>query len=488
MIINLYDFQKEMISLFQNNDRSVVLSARQLGKTTCSCIYLLWFAIFNKDKEIAVLANKQTTASSIVGDLKTAYELLPAWLKPGVKKYDSLTIEFDNGTKLFARATSPDALRGESISLLFLDEFAFIPENISDRFWAGLQPTLSTGGSVIIVSTPNGAAGLYYNIWKKAGLENSGWGQLKIPWSAHPDRDEEWKKQTIIDLGSMVRFNQEHNCSFTGSTYTLIEGSIMEDLKYEDPIGVYDDGNYLEWDTPKKKRIYAASCDVAKGVNLDYHVLNIYDVTNHSVNGSYEQVAMYRCNAISVFDFKNIVLALCKKWNNCAIIVENDNLGHVVAHNLYFEDGYENVYYDRDVKNMNSRYGVNSAKRKSVAVTHLKEDIENGRHIIRSEEYIKELGIFEEHSPGVFKARKGVSFHDDIVATGYWMAYLLRDQFWEEYLYWYQRDNNIAVESDSSDEAAMDGEVAHSFFNSMDKFGAFSDSEVGGFMDELRKG
>jgi hypothetical protein len=307
----LYSFQKKMIKAFSENRFNIVLASRQVGKTTCSCIFLLWFAIFNTDKTLAILANKQSTAQSIVSDIKTAYEELPPFMKPGVKKYDSLTIEFDNGTKILSRATSEDAIRGESVSLLFLDEFAFVPENVADGFWASNFPTVSTGGNIIIVSTPNGTAGLYYELWKKAvnrEKDNRGvlWKSIRVRWDEHPDRDEKWKEEMLESIGK-IRFAQEFDCSFTGSTYTLIIGEVLEKLTPVDPSFYTEEGYYM-WKRPEPNHLYLMGADVAKGANSDYHVLNIFDITNFYKNGRYEQVAIFRRNDISAFLFLEFYL------------------------------------------------------------------------------------------------------------------------------------------------------------------------------------
>lgn len=234
--INLYPFQKRMIKTFKDNQKTVVLSARQIGKTTCSSIFLLWYAIFNEDKFIAILANKQKTAVSIVNDIKIAYENLPDWMKPGVEEYNNLTIKFENGTEVQAAATSPDALRGQSVSLLFLDEFAFVPENMAEDFWRSNYPTLSTGGAVIIVSTPNGAAGKFYEVYTGAEKGENDFCPFKVEWNEHPDRDEDWKERTIKEFGK-VAFAQEYGCVFrdsliniwyNGIRYTFTVGELHE--------------------------------------------------------------------------------------------------------------------------------------------------------------------------------------------------------------------------------------------------------------------
>lgn len=239
MIIPLFKFQKEMLKAFQENRFNIILSARQIGKSTCACIFILWFAIFNKDKTIAILANKQNTAKSLIEDIKKAYAELPAWIKPGLEEYNALNITFENGTKIFASATTEDALRGESVSLLFCDEFAFVPQNIAEAFWKSNFPTLSQGGAAILVSTPNGAAGKFYEIYKEAEGGNSPFKPFKVNWHEFPGRDEKWKEDMIAAVGK-VGFQQEYACVL-GNTRINIR---VNDIIYEVEIGeLYEKGS-----------------------------------------------------------------------------------------------------------------------------------------------------------------------------------------------------------------------------------------------------
>lgn len=230
MIITLFDFQERMLDAFQKNRFNVVLSSRQIGKSTCSCIYMLWFAIFNENKTIAILANKQRTAVSLMDDIKKAYEMLPPWLKPGIEEYNNLNITFDNGTKIFASATTEDALRGESISLLFLDEAAFVPQNIIEKFWNSNFPTLSQGGNAILVSTPNGAAGLFYRTYKDAENNQSPFKPFKVNWWEFPGRDEKWKEEMIAAIGK-ISFQAEYGCVLGDSLINIRIHGIVYQVK-----------------------------------------------------------------------------------------------------------------------------------------------------------------------------------------------------------------------------------------------------------------
>lgn len=438
-VIQLYPYQKELLHNFKTYRHNIVLAGRQLGKTTCSALYLLWFALFNSSKNIAILANKQTTAISIIDDIKKGYEGLPAWLKPGVKKYDQLEIKFENESRIFARATGPDAIRGESVSLLFLDEFAFVPENIAEDFWVANYPTLSTGGNIIVVSTPNGTAGKFYELWRMAITSKNGlWKATKIPWYKHPERDQKWKEEQIQAMGK-VKFAQEHECSFTGSSFTLIEGEILATLKPSEPIIVPEEGFYI-WKKPEKNKIYIISVDVARGVNMDFNVANVFDVTHWKKNQRVEQVALFRRNDISISQFKVKVLEICKRYNDALVIIENNYLGETLANDLHFECEYEYVWYDYD----KNQYGINSnIKTKPLAISYLKEDIEQGRIIINSVDLLTELSYFEEVRAGVFQSRRGKNYHDDIVATTYWMCYCLRSKYFDDYLFFIEKNRDF---------------------------------------------
>jgi len=232
-LIELRDYQHEILESFQSNRLNILMAARQVGKTTCSAIYLLWFAMFQKDKTVAILANKAATAVAILDEIKFAYERLPEYLKPGVLEYNKGTVEFDNGCKILARATSKDALRGESAALIFLDEFAFLPGNLADEFWASNLPVISTGGKCIVVSTPNGTGNLFYNLWKDATDESKNgefpFVPLSVNWQRVPGRDEQWEKEMRQMLGN-IRFNQEFNCIRFSTLITIKDKNDKEQV------------------------------------------------------------------------------------------------------------------------------------------------------------------------------------------------------------------------------------------------------------------
>jgi hypothetical protein len=396
--------------------------------TTTSCIYLLWYAIFNSKKEIAILANKQSIAIDILDDIKKGYEMLPAWMKPGIVTYNNKDIVFENGTKIFASATTENSLRGHSCSVIFLDEFSHIHANVTEKFWPSTLPVISTGGSIIVVSTPNGASGKFYELYKEAEAGTNGFKPFTINWDDVPGRDEAWRETMMSQMGSKVKFNQEFCNSFTGSTQTLINGDKLGDMKLKEsnPLFIITDFYHL-WKKYDQTHVYAFGIDSAQGAGSDFSVITIWDITDYPISGKYELVGLYRRNDMNIFNFAKEVLELAKKWGNPIINCETNEtgLGNILVNQLYFQDGYERIFYDA----VREKWGVlSSEKTKKLATTYFKEDVEKGLCTITSQTVISELGIFEEKSGhnGTFAARKGKGFHDDTVAACYWTSYMLK--------------------------------------------------------------
>jgi hypothetical protein len=422
-LIELREYQNRILDGFQNNKFNILLAARQSGKTSSAAIYILWFALFNKDKTIAILANKAETAKSILAEIKFAYEHLPPYLKPGVLEYNTFSVVFENGCKIFAKATSADALRGESISLLFCDEFAFVPQNIADDFWTANYPTLSTGGSCIIVSTPNGTANLFYKHWKDAIDKRNTFNPMRIDWWEVPGRDEKWKDEQVRNLGK-IKFNQEFGNQFQGSSVTLIDAEfITQHLKWEEPVLAPDDFTKI-WDQPKPGHKYLISVDTAGGVGSDNSVMNVFDITYYPERPA-EQVAIWVSNAITPPKFSEMVYDAAIHWNKAYIIGEINGLSNEVLSRI-MEMEYEQVYFDYD----DETYGVYSTKSsKPKAAMWFKEELEGQRIKLKDNATIDEIGYFEEVSPGVYKAKTGRNNHDDRVITCMWTAYFLKSKY-----------------------------------------------------------
>ncbi len=425
-LIKLRDYQLRILNAFQQNRFNILLSARQSGKTTTSAIYLLWFALFNKDKTIAILANKADTAKGILAEIKYAYEHLPSYLKPGAIEYNAFSIKLENGCIIFAKATSPDALRGESVSLLFCDEFAFVPQNFAEEFWTSNYPTLSTGGSCIIVSTPNGSANLFYKLWKDSIDGKNNFHNEIVNYDQVPGRDEKWKQSTIRDIGQ-IRFNQEFGNQFVGSTITLIDAKfIVEHLKWEEPTFSPDEYTKM-WSKPKSGHKYLISLDTSGGVGSDASVMNVFDITFYPHRPA-EQVMIWARNDVTPPKFTELVYDALQYWNNAYVIGEINGLSNEVLSRLFNDKEYDRIYFD----NEDETYGIYSDKvSKPQACMWFKEELEESRLLIRDTVTIEELGYFEEVSPGIYKARVGRSFHDDHVITCIWATYFLKSIFFQ---------------------------------------------------------
>lgn len=241
----LYPYQRKMIQAYQENRNVVVLSARQTGKSTTSAAYLLWYATFNFDKTILIASNKNSNAMEMIARIRYAYENLPHWIKPGIQDdgWNKHSIGFDNDSRIISTATSEDSGRGMSISLLFLDEFAFVAPAVQDEFWTSIKPTLSTGGSCIMTSTPNGDMNIFAQIWRGAQVKSNSFFPLQVFWDEPPGRDEEFKKNEIGDIGEQ-RWNQEYECCSIntiveiqdecGNTFEITIGDLYELLQQSD--------------------------------------------------------------------------------------------------------------------------------------------------------------------------------------------------------------------------------------------------------------
>jgi hypothetical protein len=462
-IIKLRDYQIETLRMFTENRFVALNFARQMGKSTCLSIFILWLAMFNEDKMIGILSNKESSAKSLMKDIKIAYLEMPDFLKPGAEKWDQTALGFDNGSSIIGGTTAVDSFRGEALSLLALDEFAHVPQEIADEFFTSAFPTISTGGRMIVVSTPNGSVGKFYDIFTNAGKVVDGiqspFVTLKVPWSRNGERDEKWRAETLSVLGK-VRFAQEHECSFSGSSNTLIDGNILSKIVTHDPSWVVDNGFYL-WKQPHPKRLYAFGIDVSKGAgnNTDFSVINIFDVTDFSTTGTYEQIGLFRRNDIVLFDFIDKIWEILQKFNNPMLVVENNTTGEVICKVLYQDKEYENIYFDYERR----EHGINAnVKTKPMALNFFKNDVESGKMKISSRDMLTELTYFEEVTPGIFKARPGRNLHDDTVSSAYWISYALRSRYYQDDFMYYA-GKMLSSNENTPPESDQDEDILNSF-------------------------
>jgi len=432
----LYSYQKEMLTSFANNRFNIVTTARQAGKSTTTCAFILWYIIFNKDKTVALLANKGDTAREILGRVQLAYQYLPRWLQQGIKEWNKGSFVLENNSRVLAAATSTDSIRGYSINLLFIDEAAFI-ENW-DEFFTSVYPTISSGSEskIVLVSTPNGL-NHFYSIWVNAQQKRNQYNYISVQWQNVPGRDEKWKADTLAAMNfDLEKFDQEYNCEFLGSSGTLIAGWKLKELVHQNPI-VERDG-LIQYIAPQDQHVYIMLCDVSRGKGLDYSAFQLIDVTSMP----YQQACVYRNNAISPIDYADFIHRSAKAYNNASVLVEINDIGEQVSHSLHYDFGYENVLFTenagRSGKRITGGFGGGSVDKgirttkivKSVGCSILKLLVEQNQFIVNDFHTINELSTF---------SRKGVSYeaesgkHDDLVMCLVLFAWLSEQQYFKDY-------------------------------------------------------
>ncbi len=254
-----WEFQKKILKAYvdppdKDKQHIIVMLSRQAGKTTTSTIYLLWYALFNRDKTIAILANKEKTALEIMRRIKFAFQEMPLWLQQGIQEggWNKSSISLENGTRIIAAGTSSDSISGETVSLLYIDEVAKIPRHVADDFFTATYPVIASGKSskIIMISTPVGL-NHFYDFWIKAVRGDNQFYPIKVPWWDVPGRDDEWKKRTISDIGK-TKFSQEFSCKFLGSSETLIDSDDLERMDIREPVVDKWNGLLKIYEPPKQ--------------------------------------------------------------------------------------------------------------------------------------------------------------------------------------------------------------------------------------------
>lgn len=431
---DMWPFQQEMVKSFHENRFNIAKMPRQCGKTTTSVGYMLWCVLFNEEYTVGILANKGALAREILGRLQKAYEYLPLWLQQGIVIWNKGNIELENGSKVFAYATSASGVRGGSYNLIFLDEFAFVQHNMALDFFQSTYPVISSGQTtkVIIVSTPNGL-NLFYKMWVDAEEGRSLYKPLEIHWSDVPGRDEKWKNETIRNT-SEEQFRVEFETEFVGSSATLISGVKLRSLAFRNPVRI-DDGLDI-YEEPKKGHLYIASVDCAEGVNLDYSAVNVVDVTETP----YRQVAKYRSNQLPLMFFPTIIYKIGTMYNEAYALIETNNIGQQVVDTLHYDLEYENIYKldHHHIKGQtisggfkrNSNFGIKTTKSvKKIGCANLKTLVENDKLIINDFDTIAELNTFARFRDS-YAAEEGN--HDDLVMGLVLFGWLTAQQMFKD--------------------------------------------------------
>ena len=431
---DIRDYQEEMINKFHNERFVICKMARQSGKSTTILAYLLHYILFNENVSVAILANKKSTAMELLGRLQLAYEHMPKWLQQGILIWNKGNIELENGSKILASSTSGSAIRGGSFNIIFLDEFAFVPSNISEEFFSSVYPTISSGKTtkVFIVSTPNGM-NMFYKLWADAEEGNNDYSPISVHWSQVPDRDQAWKEKTIRNT-SERQFQQEFECSFLGSSNTLISTEKLLALPYRTP--VYTQNGLDVYQQPVIGNTYVMVCDVARGVGLDYSAFSVFDVTKQP----YRQVAKYRKNDISPMLYPNVIFTTAQKYNEAFVLVEVNDIGQQVADILYHDMEYENMMmvtmHGRNGQQIgggfskNVSMGIRTTKQvKRIGCATLKDLIERDNLIVEDFDTISELTTFIGKSTS-YEADDGA--HDDLVMCCVLFSWLVQQRYFRE--------------------------------------------------------
>ena len=431
----MYDFQERLVRNFHESRFNICKMPRQTGKSTTVVSYLLHYAVFNDNVNIAILANKASTARDLLGRLQLAYENLPKWMQQGILAWNKGSLELENGSKILAASTSASAVRGGSYNVIFLDEFAFIPNHIADQFFASVYPTISSGQKtkVIIVSTPHGM-NHFYRMWHDAEASKNEYIPTDVHWSEVPGRDEKWRQQTIANT-SEAQFKVEFECEFLGSVDTLIAPSKLRSLIYENPrksnagLDVYKE--------PEQKHDYLITVDVARGVEKDYSAFVVTDITKFPHN----IVAKYRNNQVKPMLFPSIIYDIATSYNNAFILCEVNDIGDQVASIINYDLEYENLLMcsmrgragqivGQGFSGKKTQLGVKMSKTvKKVGSLNLKTMIESDKLLFSDYDILSELTTFIQKNNS-FEAEEGCN--DDLAMCLVIYAWLVQQDYFKE--------------------------------------------------------
>ena len=431
----LYPFQEKLINNFHSHRFNICKMPRQSGKSTTVVSYLLHYVVFNDNVNVGILANKASTAKDLLGRLQKSYENLPKWMQQGVQVWNKASLELENGSKIIAASTSASAVRGMSFNIIFLDEFAFIPNHIADEFFSSVYPTISSGKTtkVVIVSTPKGM-NHFYRLWHDAERNRNQYVPTEVHWSEVPGRDAKWKEQTIANT-SEQQFQQEFECDFLGSSDTLISSAKLKSLIFEDPI--QRNKGLDVYVNPVPERNYFITVDVARGTENDYSAFIVFDITEFP----WRIVAKYRNNQIKPMLFPNIIHDVAKAYNQSYVLVEVNDIGEQVASIMHFDLEYENVLMcsmrgragqivGQGFSGTKSQLGLKMSKTvKKIGCSNLKTLIEDDKLLFTDYEIISELTTFIQRNQS-FEAEEGSN--DDLAMCLVIFAWLVVQPYFKE--------------------------------------------------------
>lgn len=441
ILFNLYDFQEGLIDSFKEHRFNVILKSRQLGISTISAGYATWLMLFHRDKNILVIATTQDVAKNLVTKVRFMYDNLPSWLKVPAAEDNKLSLRLKNGSQIKAVSATETAGRSEALSLLIIDEAAFIKG--IEEIWLSAQSTLSTGGGAIVLSTPNGVGNFFHKVWLQ-GEQGDKWHPTRLHWTVHPERNQRWRDEQTRLLGEKGAA-QECDTDFISSGYTVVDGSVLEwysETHITEPVEKRGfDANYWIWDYPNYEKNYIVVADVARGDGADYSAFHVIDVER------IEQVAEYR-GKIETKQYGAFLTSVATEWNNALLVIENANIGWAVIQEA-IDRNYQNLYYsyrelgyvDEDIhlrrgwdlkqkEDMVPGFSI-TQKTRPLIISKLDTYMREKSPIIRSKRLLDELFVFIWNGP---KAEAQRGYNDDLVisfSTGLWVrdtALKLRQQ------------------------------------------------------------
>tara|TARA_Y100000593_G_C4320082_1_gene343303 strand:+ start:4040 stop:5620 length:1581 start_codon:yes stop_codon:yes gene_type:complete len=428
---HLYEFQDKTLKMFVEDKHLIILKSRQLGLSTLSAGYSLWLMTFHTDKNILVIATKQETAKNLVTKVRVMHKELPSWLKSKCVEDNKLSLKYENGSQIKAVSSNTDSARSEALSLLLIDEAAFIDK--VDEIWTSAQQTLATGGKAIILSTPNGIGNLFHKLWTEAENGSELWNFARLPWNLHPERDEDWRVRQDELLGPKMAA-QECDCDFVSSGDTVIDGKLLEwyqETFVKEPVEKRGfDGNIWIWEQADYNKSYIVSADTARGDGQDYSAIQVIDID------SMNQVAEYKGH-IPTKEFGNLCVQMATEYNDALLIMENASIGWAAIQQVIDRD-YKNLFYSStdlkyvDTENqIRNRYrsqdknmvaGFSTTMRtRPLIIAKLEEYFREKSVTVRSKRLIDELFVF------IYKNNKAQAmdgYNDDLtlaLSIGLWV-------------------------------------------------------------------
>jgi hypothetical protein len=427
VLFHLYPFQEDTLNEFRTNRFSIVNKSRQLGISTLVAGYALWLMMFNKDKTVLCIATKQETAKGMVDKVQFMYNNLPSWLKGNQKPLsdNKLSLKLANNSQIVATSAASDAGRSYAVSLLLVDEAAFI-EGI-DKIYTSIKPTIATGGGIIALSSPNGVGNWFHKMYTEAEIGKNDFKAIKLPWNLHPDRvspiDPGWEERERANM-SVREFAQEYDCDFLGSGNSVVEPDVLsfyEQTFIQDPVERrFMGGDFWIWQYPNYSKSYIVCADVARGDGADYSAFHVIDVE------SCEQVAEYK-SQVDTRTYGNMLVSVATEYNNALLVVENANIGWDVI-NTIIEKGYQNLHYsprsygemnlDKWISKMESDQTVpgftTSAKTRPLVIAKMESYIRDRHFTFHSKRLLEELRVFIWQN-GKAQAQNG--YNDDLVMS-----------------------------------------------------------------------